>query len=482
MSDISEALSQSQHLIPRSQWLTDAVRVAIVGSGPAGFYAAVELLRDTSVPFAVDMFDRLPTPFGLVRTGVAPDRQKIKTVTHKYSGEVEACYSRYRLFGNVELGRDVSMRDLLAHYHAVVVATGAGAERMLGIAGEELDGVIASSEFVGWYNGHPDHARRTFDFSARRAVIIGSGNVALDVARILSRTANELKQTDIADHALAALSASQVREVLVLGRSDAARSAYTPVELEELTSLADADVVVTSEERTLDSHTREELEAGTLEARAVKNLRIIESRTLTSPGRKPRTVMLRFRLRPVEIVGSDGKVTAVRVQRTEAVRLAGGKVERRPVGPVEEIACGLVFRSIGYRVVPVPGLPYDQAHECIPHDRGQVLDGPQGSPVAGLFVAGWAKRGAKGIIGTNKPDAAETVQMIRQAAREARLSKPTGAHDVADLLRDRGVDFLTYSDWKVLDEFEVRAGQAEGRPRSKFVDLQAMKRALGNGR
>jgi len=461
------------------------IRVAIVGAGPAAFYAAVELLRGEGTPCQVDMFDRLPTPYGLVRTGVAPDRPKVKTVTRKYESELESHLSRFRLFCNVEVGRDLSIDDLRLRYHAVILATGARSDRLIGVAGETLPRVYSGADFAAWYNGHPEHRNDQFDLRGDRVVVIGMGNVALDVARLLLRTRRELTPTDIADHALDALSRGRVRSVVVLGRSGPAQAAFTPDELEQLTQIEEADLVVDPVDLELDAHTRARLDAGELPRRVTENLRILKERALPAPRDGRRSVQLRFWAAPDEIIGDERGVRGVRIRVTEPEADATGTVRPRPTDRTDSIDCHAVFRAVGSAIVPTAGVPFDQATGNIPHDRGQVLDRPGGLPVAGLFVAGWAKHGPQGIIATNKLDAVETVQTLREAHARGlwrNTCKSPALADVPDLLSSRGVAYITYADWKLIDAHEVNAGLASGRPRRKLIDVREMFDVIASSR
>ncbi|MBI5536089.1 MAG: FAD-dependent oxidoreductase [Deltaproteobacteria bacterium] len=460
------------------------LRVAIVGAGPAGFYAAVELLRDPRFTVKIDMFDRLPTPFGLVRHGVAPDHEKIRSVTRFYAGGVEGRTVHYRMFGNVELGRDLDLRDLRQRYHAVILAIGAQSDRRLDIPGEELRGVHPASAFVAWYNGHPDFADARFDLSVDKVVVVGHGNVALDVCRMLCRTPEELGRTDTADHALPGLGSNCVREIVLLGRSGPAQAAYTPQEFKELTELSEADLVVSDEDREIHPITRKAWEAEELDPLRAKNLQIAldSARREARPGKK--TIRLRFHCTPIEILGQQDRVVGLRVRRNRQVE-RDGAVVIEPTDQIEDIECGAIFRSIGYRIAPIEGVPFELDKNQIPNDKGQVLITSGGPPVPGMFVTGWAKRGPSGIIGTNKPDALETVTQLLDAWQAGALPEPAAVvsgGEIEALLDRNGVQYVTYSDWKLLDQLEVQSGQAEGRPRRKFTDVPTMLRAIGDAR
>ncbi len=463
------------------------IRVAVIGSGPAGFYAAGHLLKDPEGPFEVDMIERLPTPWGLVRSGVAPDHPKIKSVTRVY--EKTAAHPRFRYFGNVCFGEHVSREDLLAHYHAIVYATGSPLDRPLGIPGEELPGSHAATEFVGWYNGHPDHNGLEVDLvSAERAVVIGNGNVAVDVARMLMLSADELAPTDTADHALEVLARSRVREVVVVGRRGPAQAAFTNPELLELGELADADVVVDAGEleRALAVHD-EAAEQDQTSRRNVEILREYAQRTPTD-GRK--RVVLRFLLSPVELVaGEDGALAAVKLVRNELVAGDGGALRARATDESETIPAGLVFRAIGYRGEPLPGVSFDERAATILNEGGRVLDPESRTHAPGEYVVGWIKRGPSGVIGTNKKDAQETVDAMLADLLDGDESARNGdgptagarhtpsepdATAIEALLRERQPALVTYSGWEAIDRHERALGEAGGRPRVKLTEIEQM--------
>lgn len=446
------------------------LRVAVVGAGPAGFYAAEHLLKQERA-VAVDLFDRLPTPFGLVRGGVAPDHPKIKSVTRVY--DKAAAHPGFRYFGNVTAGRDLSAEDLLRHYHAVIWAVGAESDRALDIPGEELPGSHTATEFVGWYNGHPDYQDRRFDLTQEAAAVVGVGNVAMDVTRILASDPEELAGTDITTAALAALRGSRVRSIYLLGRRGPAQAAFTNPELKELGELAQADVAVRPEDTELDAASRAALEASP-DREADKNLKTLREYLERGLRGRPRRIEIRFCTSPLRIEG-QGRVERLVVGRN---RLEGGAGGVRAVPSGEEVVLdvGLVFRSVGYRALPVPGVPFDQKRAVIPNDRGRVLAAPAGAVVAGQYVAGWIKRGPSGVIGTNKPDAVETVNSLLDDADRGALTAPaeTDPEALPALLRQRGVDVVSWQDWQALDAHEVAAGGRRSAPRDKVTSVDAM--------
>jgi ferredoxin--NADP+ reductase len=450
------------------------LRVAVVGSGPAGFYAAEHLLRTEELDFEVDVFDRLPTPFGLVRAGVAPDHPKIKSVIRVY--EKTAARDGFRFFGNVEVGRDISAAELAEHYNAVIYAYGAPTDRHLGIPGEELEGSHAATAFVAWYNAHPDFADHEFDLSCERAVVIGNGNVATDVARMLGLTREELEATDTAEHAIEPLGDSGIREILVLGRRGPAQAAFTNPELRELGEMQDADIDVDPAEVELDELSRSYLESDEADITTRKNVEIFTDFAQREPEGKRRRIVLRFLRSPVEIQG-DGKVERIEVARNELHRDGSGRIRPRDTGERETIECGLVFRSIGYKGIGLEGVPFDEGRGVIPNDGGRVTDPERGEPVPGQYAVGWIKRGPSGVIGTNKKDAQETVHNLMQDASAERLPSPAGAADresIARLLDERAPEHVTFDGWQAIDTAEQERGKPLGRPRVKFVRVDEM--------
>jgi ferredoxin--NADP+ reductase len=449
--------------------------VAIVGAGPAGAFAAASLWRVRGNA-EVDLFERLPTPWGLLRGGVAPDHQEIKRLADTFDRETLA--RGCRLFGNVEVGVDISHAELMRHYSAVIYATGAQTDKSLGIPGEELPGSWAATEFVAWYNGHPDYRALEFDLSSRRAVVVGNGNVAVDVARMLTLSPGALARTDVADHALEALRQSAIEEVVVLGRRGPAQAAFTSSELRELGHLDGGELQVDREEIELDSLSRSWLESeGTFTAR--KNVALLRE-FATGPQRNEasRRIVLRFLRSPVEIRGSR-RVETVDVCRNEIVRADDGSLRARPVdGVIETIRCGLVLRSVGYRAVPLPGVPFDERSFVLPNDRGRVL-GPDGRPLPGVYAVGWIKRGPTGILGTNKRDAAETLECFAEDLAAGRLPAPPypEPEHAEALLAERKPDHVTVEGWRAIDAHELERGAGELRPRVKLTSHDELRSA-----
>ena len=450
------------------------LRVAIVGSGPAGFYAAEHLLKQEDVAVEVDMYDRLPTPFGLVRAGVAPDHPKIKSVIRVY--EKTAVRDGFRFFGNVNVGEDVTLADLREHYHAVICAYGTSTDRSLGIDGEDLPGSHAATEFVAWYNAHPDFADRVFDLSTHRVVVIGNGNVAADVARMLALTREELEETDTADHAIDVLAESGVEEIVVLGRRGPAQAAFTNPEVRELGEMLDADIVIDLEDVELDDHSKELIESGGVEPTNKRNVEIFTDFAGREPEGKRRRIVLRFLASPVEIKGK-GRVESIVVGKNELQAGEDGSVRAVDTGEREEIETGLVLRSIGYRGESLDGLPFDERRGVIPNEHGRVTDPETGEAMPGQYVVGWIKRGPSGVIGTNKKDALDTVTAILEDVSEGRVYEPpreATAEAAAEMVAERVTDAVSFGGWQAIDEAEVGRGEPHGRPRIKFVTVEEM--------
>jgi ferredoxin--NADP+ reductase len=444
-------------------------RVAVVGAGPSGFYATAQLL---DAGFEVDLIDLLPTPFGLVRAGVAPDHPKIKSVERMYTKTARR--DGFRFFGGIELGTDISRAELRDRYHAVVYAVGTADDNRLGIPGEDRPGSYPATRFVAWYNGHPHACDEAFDLSAERAVVVGNGNVAVDVARMLVLDPDELAVTDTADHAIEAFNASGVREVVLLGRRGPAQAAFTNPELRELGELTRADIDVDPVDVELDGESLQWLEAEG-DPTAKRNVDLLRDYAARTPNGHTHRVQLRFLRSPVEILGEgeDGKVTGVRVARNRIERGEDGRLRAVPTGEEEVIECGLVLRSIGYRGRPLDDIPFDERRGLIRNTDGRVC-GEDGEPVPGEYVVGWIKRGPSGVIGTNKKDATDTVARIVEDAEAGRVPEPPGAADaeaVGAWLRGAAPGVVEWDGWEAIDEHERGRGEPAGRPRVKLVRL-----------
>ena len=429
--------------------LITARAVAIVGSGPAGFFAAAALLDLEDVEVHVDMYERLVTPSGLVRAGVAPDHPKIKRVAATFDKTAE--HERFRFFGNVELGTHVHRDDLLERYDAVLYTVGASAERRLQIPGEDLPGSVGALDFVAWYNGHPDFADHEFDLGVKRAVVIGNGNVALDVARILASPRSTLASTDIAEHALEALVDNAVEEVVVIGRRGPVEAAFTTAEVAELGEMTQAEIVVEG----ADLH---EIDIDAQAPMTKRMLHALEHYVDQEQPRAERRVVLRFRTSPVEILGEE-KVTGIVLGRNQ-LHNDGERVVARDTGEREELEAGLVVRAVGYRGVALPGVPFDSDAAVVPNVEGRVSGGER------EYVAGWIKRGPSGVIGTNKKDARETVAHLADDLRATPASRGVVPVDTG-WLEERQPDLVPWSGWTAIDEHERAAGEPHGRPRVK---------------
>jgi ferredoxin--NADP+ reductase len=448
------------------------LRVAVIGAGPSGFYACEHVLRDEATIAEVDLFDRLPTPYGLVRGGVAPDHPKIKSVTRVY--DKTAARDGFRFFGNVKLGEDISVEDLERHYHAIVYTFGAETDRQLGIPGEDLPGSHSATSLVGWYNGHPDYADLEFDLSCERAVVIGNGNVATDVARMLALTEEELRETDTADHAIEVLAKNPIREIVILGRRGPVQAAFTNPELRELGEMKDADIVVDPTELELDELSRRYLESDEADITTRKNVEILTEFSQKPLEGKARKIILRFLRSPVELQG-NGKLEKLIVGRNELVE-AGGALRAQDTGEREEMGCGVLFRSVGYTGVPVEGLAFDERRGTILNEGGRVLEGDGGGQRIGHYTSGWIKRGPSGVIGTNKKCAQETVDALLEDVGSGKVAAPEApeAAAVEELLSERGIDFVSFPGWQAIDAAETARGEPQGRPRVKFVRVEEM--------
>ena len=442
----------------------DVLRVAVIGSGPAAMYTADELLSRRDLPVEVHVFEKLPAPWGLVRYGVAPDHPGTKEVAKLFKKTASKKGFTFHL--NTEVGEHLTHDELLQHVHAVVYAVGAPHDRTLDVPGEDLPGCASATDFVAWYNGHPAAAHRTFDLSHERAVVIGNGNVALDVARVLLSDPDDLARTDIADHALAALRDSRVREVVVVGRRGVGQAAFTTPELLGLRGSRAFDVVAEASETAVDeatlAHWRD----------APDPIAVMKARLLTDldSHTEHRAFRLRFGWSPVQVLGTD-RVIGIRLRRND-LSYDGSAVRVVPTDETVDLDCGLVLRAVGYHGAPVRDLPFDAVTGTLPHDRGRVVSAG-GEPLPGVYATGWVKRGPSGVIGTNKWDAAETVRSLLED-RDA-LPAPTGTtEDLMALLAERQPARVDGKGWQALDAHERFLAKGTGRPRIKVVDVEAM--------
>ena len=447
------------------------LRVAVIGAGPAGIYTADALTRQRDVPVAVDLVDRLPTPFGLVRHGIAPDHLKMRAIRDTLHRVLDV--PGVRFVGNVEVGRDIALDELRRHVDAVVYTYGAAVDRHLGIPGEELPGSLAATDVVAWYCGHPDADRRLVEealAAARRVVVVGVGNVALDVARVLARTADELEPSDMPQHVLDALAAAPVEAVTVLGRRGPAQATFTTQELRELGELAGATVLVDPDDVAPDPAADERL-AEAHDRNAIRNLAVLRDWAghVAEPGRT--TVTLRFHRRPVRLLGED-RVTGVEVERT--VVDADGRASG--TGETEVLPADLVVRSVGYRGTPLPGLPLEERSGTVPNAVGRVLRDGAVSP--GEYVAGWIKRGPSGVVGTNKHDARETVAELLSDAASGALGPGGPRDDLVEALVARGAEPVLLEDWRAIDAAEIALGATRGRARTTLHEREALLAAV----
>ena len=458
---------------------TNPLRVAIIGAGPAGFYSADQLFKEFADRVQVDMYDRLPTPFGLVRYGVAPDHLKIKSVTKLY--ERIANKTGYRFWGNVEFGKHIDLGDLRAHYNCVVFAYGAKGSRRLGIPGENLQGSHAATDFVAWYNGHPDYSDCTFNLAVDTAVVVGIGNVAVDVARVLCLTEEELLQSDIADYALDALLKSNVKEVVLLGRRGPAQAAFTNPEAKELGSLQGADIHVAAEEAELDTLSSQELDIDG-DKTTVRKVEIIQNFAKRKYNSQSKVIRMRFLTSPIEMFNNgDDKVSGLRLVKNEIYRTEQGSLKSRHTNVYEDLDAGLVFRSVGYVGSAVPGIPFDAKSGIICNSEGRIFNPKTQELLIGMYTSGWIKRGPTGVIGTNKEDSIESINCLIEDVKSGKMLVPASKNfsKVEELLHSRQPDLFTFDDWKRIDNMEIANGDLVGRPRVKFTSTLSMLKVLG---
>jgi len=443
--------------------------VAIVGSGPSGFYAAEALIKsDANVK--VDLLERLPSPYGLVRSGVAPDHQKLKQVIALYQKTADS--ADFNLIANVNVGTDITIEELCESHHAVIMTSGAETDRKLGVPGEDLDGSYTATEFVGWYNGHPDYRDREFDLSHDVAVIIGQGNVAADVSRILSKTVDELKHTDIAQHALDTLAESKIKEIHVIGRRGPAQAKFTPKELREFGELSDCNSIVQASDMTLNPESHKELEEkSNIGSKKIYDL-FCDFSKREADSAKSRNCHFKFLMGPKELVG-ESKLEKIILEKNQ---LSGDafKQSARGTGETLELETGILFRSIGYRGVPIAGVPFHDSWGTIPNEKGRITDN-DGNIIPKLYTAGWIKRGPSGIIGTNRACSVETVQCLLEDIEKLDdgMSR-SGAEKIYSILDGKNIRHISFDDWKKIDDKEVEIGEPKGKPREKFTYVEEM--------
>ena len=450
------------------------LRVAIVGAGPSGFYTADALFK-SDIDVTVDMFDRLPTPFGLLRGGVAPDHQQMKSIGKYYDRVGTKNADRFQFFGNVEIGKDLSINELKTHYDTIIYTYGAESDKKTGLPGENLKNSHSAREFVGWYNGHPDYRHYTFDLSQKSVAIIGQGNVAIDVARILAKTPEELQSSDIAHYAADALKQSNVETIYIIGRRGPVQSAFTSLECKELGELDECDILVHKEDLVLDKANTTELEESN---KAQKNYKILEQHANTPLKGKKKQIEIRYFQSPKEITGTT-HVTGLKLDK---IKLTGNAYNQKatPSGDELTLPCGLLFRSIGYKGLPIAGIPnFDEKKGIIPNQDGR-LELSDGSPCYGMYTSGWIKRGPSGVLGTNKPCATTTIKTVLSDLENNQISPcPTPSSDtIKSLLDSRNIRYITYEDWSKLNAIEVQNGQKVGKPREKFTSIEDILSAL----
>jgi len=452
-------------------------RVAIVGSGPAGFFAADHLFKNSELNIEIDMYDKLPTPFGLVRSGVAPDHQKIKTVTKVY--DKIAANPKFRFYGLIEYGKHITLDDLKQHYHQVLFATGAQTDRRMNIPGEDLNRSHTATEFVAWYNSHPDFADLEFDLSGEKIAIIGMGNVAVDVARILCRSEEELSKTDIAGYAFEKLVNSNIKEVFMIGRRGPAQAAFTNPELKELGNLDIADCLILKEESQLDDLTNQYLSDNPERSieRKVEMISEYSNHTKT----KEKSLTIRFLLSPTEIIpDEDGNVKAIKLVKNTLLKSDDGSLRPKATEENEILEVDMVFRSIGYSGIPLPEIPFKESWGIIPNKNGRITDISEENTLTGLYCTGWIKRGPTGVIGTNKTDSAETVALMIEDINNNNTFQPenTESEKIEALIKERNPEYIDYEDWLKIDSEEIARGEKVGRPRVKFTKIDDIKKHL----
>jgi len=444
------------------------LRVAIVGAGPSGFYASEALIR-SDLHVEIDLIERLPAPYGLVRSGVAPDHPKLKQAIKVYD-KIASENPQLNYIGNVTVGKDITVDELRESHHAIIFTCGAETDRRLGIPGEDLLGSYTATEFVAWYNGHPDYRERKFDLSHETAVIIGQGNVAADVSRILSKTVDELKETDISQHALDTLAESKIKNVYVIGRRGPAQAKFTSKELKEFGELTDCEPIVDPNELVLNEASETELAEKT-NAGSKKIYDLFLNYSQREPAAKSRKCYFQFLRSPVELQG-DGQLERVIIEHNQ---LSGDafKQSARGTGDLYELETGILFRSIGYRGVEMPGVPFHESWGVFPNKDGRITDNDVVVPQ--MYTAGWIKRGPSGIIGTNRACAVGTVSaLIEDISKLDSTQSKSGREKIYTILDSRDVQYINYQQWKMIDQVEVERGEAKGKPREKITSIEEM--------
>ncbi|MER0091869.1 FAD-dependent oxidoreductase [Corynebacterium sp. KPL2838] len=438
------------------------LNVAVIGAGPAGIYASDILVKKTGGNVRIDLIEQMPAPFGLIRYGVAPDHPRIKGIINSLHRVLDT--EQIRLLTNVHIGRDITVDELQQHYDAVIFATGAVGDRHHDIPGAQLQGVHGAGEFVGFYDGNP-RFEREWDLSASEVAVIGVGNVGLDVSRILAKTGDELKVTEIADNVYDSLAQNKAETVRVFGRRGPAQAKFTPQELKELDHSENINVVVSPEDIDYDE--------ASLEARASSKstdlvCQVLEQYAIRDPKQAPHTLQIHLFEQPVEILGENGRVSGIKTERTELT----GDGSVRGTGKFTTWPVQAVYFATGYRSDAVDGVPFNSEKNVINNDGGHVID-EEGAIVPGLYTTGWVKRGPVGLIGNTKSDASETIGMLLDDAAAGTLPSPT-VGDITEAFADKGIDYLTWQDWQRLDAAERALGESEGRERKKYVEWEDM--------
>lgn len=444
------------------------LKIAIIGSGPSGFYAAEALLR-SSFKVKIDIFEYLPTPYGLVRGGVAPDHQKMKTVTSSY--EKIALHEDVRFLGNVCVGKDLSIEELKKYYDAIIFSYGTYADRRLHIPGEDLNGIYTSTKFIGWYNGQPDYRNHSFDFSGENAVIIGMGNVAMDVARILAKTPEELKDSDIPEHVLETLSKSKIKNIYLIGRRGPVQSAFFPYILKEFENLKNFELVIDPQDLILNENSKKEME-DPLDFKSKKNYELIKQYSLAPISNKPKKIYMIFFKTPISIQGKNNQVEKIILAKNNLVGEPGNQISQATEETIE-IPCNTIFCSIGYKGIPMPGIPFDNEKHVISNNRGRIIN-ENGKPLIGFYTSGWIKRGPSGVINSNKVDSVETVNCLLEDIPNIPPGPIRDQNKILDLLKQKNIRVVTFDEWKKLDQEEIRRGKEKGKPREKFVTVKEM--------
>jgi len=446
---------------------TTPLRVAIIGAGPSAFYV-LDALSKSGLNVEIDAFDRLPTPFGLLRGGVAPDHQRMKSVGKAYE-KMAVSNPKFRFIGNVKIGKDISVAELKNHYDALVFACGAETDRKLGIPGEDLPGSHTATEFVGWYNGHPDYRDRVFNLNGKTAVVIGQGNVAIDVTRIMAKTDAELASSDIAAHAQAALKDSQIQDLYLVGRRGPVQSAFTELEIKEMGELSEAEPIVNPADFDLSEIDEAELQLET-NHKARKNMGVLREFATHEPKGKKKRVHIQFYSSPKEITG-NGKVEKIIFEKTKLVGAPGAQ-QAVGTGETIEIPCDIVLRSVGYRGIEIEGVPFEAKKGIFPNDEGRLKEGE--TPLYGMYAVGWIKRGPSGVLGSNKPCSTATVKTLLEDLDKITPAPHRDSSALIEKIKNKAIQTVSFEDWLEIDKQEIARGQAVGKPREKFVTAEAL--------